>query len=109
MKEKLYYSIKEVSELTGLKPYVLRFWENEFKELKPRKYNGNRRMYTDKDIETINTIKFLLYKKKYTIKGACQVLKDKNQVKQLKLQFEEDIDKNGILNELKKILLILRG
>lgn len=109
MKEKIYYSITEVSKMTGIKAYVLRYWETEFEELCPRKYRGNRRMYTHKDIETVKTINMLLHRKKYTIKGARQVLKNKKQVKQLKLQFSEEIDKKSIIKELNSILQILKG
>ncbi len=68
--KKLYYSISEVSELTGLKPYVLRYWETEFVELRPAKNRAGNRIYKDKDIDLIKKIKDLLYTKKYTIEGA---------------------------------------
>ncbi len=68
--EKLYYSISEVSEMTGLAPYVLRFWEKEFPVLQPRKNRGGNRTYTIKDIEVINRIKHLRTKEKLTIPGA---------------------------------------
>ena len=72
--EKLYYSISEVSEITGLEPYVLRFWEAEFPVLKPRKNKKGHRTYRKKDIEQIFEIKELLYEHKYTIPGAREVL-----------------------------------
>src|SRR4030042_4927386 len=72
--EKLYYSISEVSEITGLEPYVLRFWEAEFPVLKPRKNKKGHRTYRKKDIEQIFQIKELLYEHKYTIPGAREVL-----------------------------------
>ena len=68
---KLYYSIKEVSELTKLKPYVLRYWESEFSQLKPKKNRAGNRTYKQNDIDLIIHIKTLLYDKKYTIKGKC--------------------------------------
>mgnify|MGYP000247553828 FL=1 len=68
--KKLYYSIGEVSKLTELKPYVLRYWETEFKQLAPPKNRAGNRTYRQKDIDTIKLIKDLLYKKKFTIKGA---------------------------------------
>jgi DNA-binding transcriptional MerR regulator len=68
--EKLYYSISEVARITGLQPYVLRYWEKEFPVLKPRKNRGGNRMYTEKDIELINRIKHLRNKEKLTIAGA---------------------------------------
>ena len=72
---KLYYSIKEVSELTKLKPYVLRYWESEFSQLKPKKNRAGNRTYKQNDIDLIIHIKTLLYDKKYTIKGAIEELK----------------------------------
>ncbi len=68
--KKLYYSISEVCKLTDLKSYVLRYWETEFRELKPPKNRAGNRTYRKKDIDTINKIKELLYTKKFTIEGA---------------------------------------
>ena len=68
--EKLYYSISEVSQMTRLEPYVLRFWEKEFPMLKPKKNRGGNRTYQKQDIEMVNRIKHLLYKENFTIEGA---------------------------------------
>ncbi len=68
--EKLYYSISEVSKITGLEPYVLRYWEKEFDLLRPKKNRGGNRTYTQKDIEIINRINHLRTKEKLTIAGA---------------------------------------
>ena len=73
--KKLYYSISEVSEITGLKQYVLRYWETEFSQLKPGKNRAGNRIYRSHDIDTIMEIKSLLYDRKFTIKGAQQRLK----------------------------------
>ena len=73
--KKLYYSIGEVSELTKLKAYVLRYWETEFSQLKPPKNRAGNRTYRQKDIDLLLNIKDLLYNKKYTIDGARSVLK----------------------------------
>ena len=70
--KKLYYSISEVSKITGLKQYVLRYWETEFTQLRPPKNRAGNRTYRQKDIEIIHKIKELLYKKKFTIDGARQ-------------------------------------
>ncbi|HIE64350.1 MAG: MerR family transcriptional regulator [Nitrospira sp.] len=70
MQEKLFYKIGEVSEMTGLESYVLRFWETEFSRLRPRKSKGNQRVYTRKEIDLILRIKGLLYKEGLTISGA---------------------------------------
>ena len=73
---KLYYSISEVSEITSLKQYVLRYWETEFSQLKPGKNRAGNRIYRSHDIDTIMEIKSLLYDRKFTIKGAQQYLKN---------------------------------
>jgi DNA-binding transcriptional MerR regulator len=74
--KKLYYSISEVSKITGLEQYVLRYWETEFPELKPAKNRAGNRIYTNKDIKLIIHIKQLLRDEKYTIEGAKQVMKE---------------------------------
>ena len=74
--DKLYYSISEVSQTTGIKPYVLRFWEKEFGLLRPKKNKAGNRSYQQKDIDLINQIKHLLYEEGYTIEGAKSKLKD---------------------------------
>ena len=68
--EKRYYSISEVARMTGLEPYVLRYWEKEFPTLKPRKNRGGNRMYTSNDIELVNRINHLRKSEKLTIAGA---------------------------------------
>ena len=75
--KKLYYSISEVSEITKLKAYVLRYWETEFSQLSPPKNRAGNRTYRQKDIEIILKIKDLLYDKKYTIDGARNCLRGK--------------------------------
>ncbi len=67
---KLFYRIGEVSRLTGLEPYVLRYWETEFPFLRPRKSSSGHRVYTKREIDLILTIKRLLYEEKYTIEGV---------------------------------------
>ncbi|MBD3256844.1 MerR family transcriptional regulator [candidate division GN15 bacterium] len=68
--QKRYYSISEVSRLTGLEQYVLRYWEKEFPLLKPRKNRGGNRLYTVKEIELINRINYLRKEEGLTIAGA---------------------------------------
>lgn len=68
--EKTYYRIGEVARITGVKAYVLRFWETEFKMMAPPKSRSKQRMYRRKDIEMILRIKHLLYEEKFTIAGA---------------------------------------
>ena len=74
--EKLYYRIGEVSELTDVKPYVLRYWESEFKWMAPGKSRSNQRLYRKQDIQTILLIKKLLYEQRFTIAGAKKRLKE---------------------------------
>jgi DNA-binding transcriptional MerR regulator len=72
--KKLYYSISEVSKITDLEQYVLRYWESEFEQLNPSKNRAGNRIYTNRDIKTILYIKKLLREERYTIEGAKQVL-----------------------------------
>jgi DNA-binding transcriptional MerR regulator len=68
--DKLYFKIGEASAISGLPSHVLRFWESEFKKIKPRRTASGQRSYTRKDIETILEIKHLLHDKKFTLEGA---------------------------------------
>lgn len=72
--KKLYHTISEVAALTGLDAHVLRYWEIEFADLRPRKNRSGHRSYTDDDIRTLRTIQRLLRDDKYTIEGARQRL-----------------------------------
>lgn len=103
---KLYYSIKEVSELTSLKPYVLRYWESEFPSLKPSKNKAGNRTYKKNDINVILEIKKLLYDKKFTIKGAIEELKSGHITKSdsVKISNKDVSVLVEIRNELKSIL-----
>lgn len=74
--KKLYYSISEVSKLTGIEQYILRYWETEFEQLKPQKNRAGNRIYTNKDIQLILYIKNLLRERKYTIEGAKKILEN---------------------------------
>jgi hypothetical protein len=72
--EKLYYSISEVSESTGVKAHVLRYWESQFSVLRPRKSRGGMRMYRPKDVAVVERIRHLLYERGFTIAGARRQL-----------------------------------
>jgi DNA-binding transcriptional MerR regulator len=72
--DKLYFKIGEVSEITGVKPYVLRYWETEFNIIEPVKAKSKHRLYRKKDIESVLMIKKLLYEDKLTIAGARKKL-----------------------------------
>ena len=72
--DKLYFKIGEVSELLGVEPYVLRYWETEFPGLSPKKSGTGHRLYRRKDVELLLRIKHLLKEKRFTIEGARQTL-----------------------------------
>jgi DNA-binding transcriptional MerR regulator len=71
---KTYYSISEVCGRMGVEPHVLRYWESEFPQLRPKKNRAGNRAYRDRDIDIIGTIKHLLYEEGYTIPGAKRKL-----------------------------------
>jgi len=102
---KRYFTIGEVSDLCGVKPHVLRYWEQEFPQLKPLKRRGNRRYYQRQDVILIRQIRSLLYEHGFTIGGARQRLsgeeakEDVNQSRQIIRQLRA---------ELEDVLLILR-
>jgi DNA-binding transcriptional MerR regulator len=73
--DKLYFKIGEVSEILGVEPYVLRYWETEFPQLTPKKSGTGHRLYRRKDVELLVRIKHLLYEKRFTIEGARQKLR----------------------------------
>jgi DNA-binding transcriptional MerR regulator len=73
--DKLFFRIGEVSQLVGVEPYVLRYWESEFPGLSPKKSNTGQRMFRRKDVEMLLNIKQLLYDRKFTIEGARKALK----------------------------------
>ncbi len=77
---KLYFRIGEVSDLVGVKPYVLRYWESEFPDIKPSKSKSGQRLYKRRDVELLLRIKELLYEERFTINGARKRLKDFSRV-----------------------------
>ena len=100
--DKLYFPIGEVSLLCELKPHVLRYWEQEFPNLRPSKRRGNRRYYQRKDVMIIREIRDLLYNKGFTIEGArAQLAGGKRK------QFDSDawnFRKQTAITELEKVL-----
>jgi DNA-binding transcriptional MerR regulator len=74
--DKPYFKIGEAARLCGVKPYVLRYWETEFKSLRPQKTRSQQRLYRRRDIEQLLKIRHLLYDKRYTIEGARTRLRD---------------------------------
>ena len=102
---KRYFTIGEVSDLCGVKPHVLRYWEQEFPQLKPVKRRGNRRYYQRHDVLLIRQIRSLLYEHGFTIGGARQKLsggeavEDVSQSKQIVKQ---------MISELEQVMTILK-
>lgn len=102
--DKLYYKIGEVSRITGVKPHVLRYWESEFKAIRPYKSRSLQRLYRKKDIELILRIKKLLYEDLFTISGAKRKIKDSpKRAKQMDLPLNEEAYRR-VLAEIKKWL-----
>jgi DNA-binding transcriptional MerR regulator len=99
--ERLYYRIGEVSRITGLKAHVLRYWESEFKVIRPHKEGSLQRLYRRKDLDLIIKIKKLLYEDGFTIAGAKKKIRDLERLenKQMKLKLVEK-GSNGKANEL---------
>ena len=91
--KKLYYSISDVSKITDVKQHVLRYWENEFSELRPTKNRAGNRIYRLREVKIIFLIKRLLYQEKFTIEGAK---------KQLKEQLKNDTDLKAVKVEATK-------
>ena len=99
---RLYYSISEVSDLVGVKPHVLRYWETQFKMLRPKKGRGGARMYRKRDVEVLFEIKQLLYDQRFTIAGARRrILDGRDEKEQIELPFSK-LDREETLRALRK-------
>ena len=96
--DKLYFRISEVGKLTALEPYVLRYWESEFKLIKPIRTKSRHRLYRRKDLEILFEIKKLLYEEQYTIAGA------KKRLEEIAREEKKDLEINPDENDYKKIL-----
>ena len=105
--KKVYYSIGEVCDLTGLKPHVLRYWETQFGVLHPTKNRAGNRVYRPKEIEIILLVKHLLYEKKYTIEGANNRLVEMRRAGQLEEE-RQDVLEPEFLAGIKAELVELR-
>ncbi len=100
--EKLYYSIGEVSERVGHEPHVLRYWEQEFDVLDPRKNRAGRRVYTEEDIAVVEQIRALLKDEKYTIEGAKQAIRRGKQGADPRTQIRNELqDLRSFLEDLR--------
>lgn len=121
--DKLYYKIGEVAKFTGIKTHVLRYWETEFKSIRPNKSRSNQRLYRRQDVELILYLKDLLYNQGFTIAGARKKLREKPAknvakpaaaptpaaaaVDQLPLPLNRSIDPN-VLEEIRQDILRLK-
>lgn len=105
--KKVYYSIGEVCDLTGLKPHVLRYWETQFGVLNPTKNRAGNRVYRSKEIEIILLVKHLLYEKKYTIEGANNRLVEMRRAGELEEE-RQDVLEPEFLAGIKAELVELR-
>jgi DNA-binding transcriptional MerR regulator len=102
--DKSYFRIGEVSRLLGVKPYVVRYWESEFKTVRPIRTRSDQRLYRHKDVEELLTIRQLLYEENFTINGARKQLQ--------KMHGEEAPSRwdrrEGLLDEIEKGLRMIR-
>src|ERR1700722_5118469 len=106
--DKLYFKIGEVSDLLGVEPYVLRYWETEFTELSPKKSGTGHRLYRRKDVELLLRIKHLLYDKKFPIEGARQPLHEESRGRKARaakaMTVQRDLFSTDPLPEIRKEL-----
>ena len=112
-KKKAYYSIGEVCAKTGLESHVLRYWETEFPQLRPKKNRAGNRAYRQKDIDVIHYIKYLLYEEQFTILGAkkkCAEMKgNMNQVQLVLGAPQPNADMKYVKKQLRDILHALKA
>jgi DNA-binding transcriptional MerR regulator len=104
--KKVYYSIGEVCDLSGLKPHVLRYWETQFEVLNPTKNRAGNRVYRARDVEVVLLVKRLLYDEKYTIEGANQKLIEMRRDRELRSEGQEVVAPEflvGIKQELEEL------
>lgn len=118
---KRYFTIGEVSELCGVKPHVLRYWEQEFTQLKPVKRRGNRRYYQHHEVLLIRRIRELLYEQGFTISGARNKLEHRHGANEPGARAPDDsvgpddagsapqLDVGAIRQELQSILVLLQN
>ena len=100
--DKLYFKIGEVSQITELPAHVLRFWETEFKSIRPKRTGSGQRLYRRQDVETVLKIKHLLYDRKFTIRGANKFLRQRQNKSELSIPVDSLLIKE-IHSELKQI------
>lgn len=98
--DKSYFRIGEVSRILDVEPYVVRFWESEFKVIRPERSRSDHRVYRRKDVENLMLIKRLLYNEGYTIAGA------KRQLRRIRV---ENVESNGHDREIRRLVAIKAG
>lgn len=110
VENKMYYSMSEVCQVTNLEPHVLRFWETEFPQIKPRRREKGHRYYRRKDVEFIVELQDLLHVQRYTIEGARKRLKEENPVENVKVQAKVQVpeETEGVLAGIRSELVSLR-
>jgi len=109
---KRYYRIGEVSRITGVKPYVLRYWESGFRWMAPAKSRSKQRLYRQRDIEVIQLIKTLLYEKRFTIAGARKRLRElgvEHALENPQLDLALEGDPRNQLSKIREELRAIRG
>src|SRR5512141_1793367 len=108
--EQMFFRIGEVSEITGVKPYVLRYWESEFRLLRPSKNKSGQRVYRRRDVETVLEIRDLLHQRKFTIAGAKKWLNGEGRQPAAERQMElgfADADRKAALHRVREGLAAL--
>ena len=101
--DKLYFKIGEVSRITDIKPHILRYWEKEFRIIKPLKSQGNQRVYSRKDVERILYIKELIEKEGYTLEGVKKKIRELSAKSQQDRQLRLPFDEKHLINFLKDL------
>ena len=111
--DKLFFKIGEAAKLAGVEQHVLRYWEDEFEGLRPKKNKSGQRFYEKKDVELVLKIQRLLYLERYTIAGAKKKMKENNKKSaQLSLGFDRESfmdQKRDIITDLESILELLKS
>ncbi len=106
---RMFYQIREVSELEGIKPHVLRYWETEFPQLRPEKGSTGQRIYREKDLQLIRRIKQLLYQEKFTVAGAKRRLAGELKPDKLQMDLKLGLRENQLLNTILRVKKELKG
>ncbi len=110
--DKKYFRIGEVSEIVGVEPYVLRYWENEFSTVRPTKSKSGQRVYARKDVESLYYIRHLLHVEKFSIKGAkkklLEIRRQNTRVQHAPLTQKREQNLKQMIHELKELIHMVR-